>query len=206
MLEYHPHSISHVGNIPSKWVMNIDKLAEDEDLSWAANHASCNQEYETRDRSKSLSCLLPLFYEDSKSVAMLRHGMDIVKNVVDVLNPGQVSIITADQPLYALCKQIQWRCPGCYGEDHFIVIFGGLHIKLNALKVLGDLFDSSGWTGALTQANIASSGTADSYLKVSHVTHTRHAHRLQPQACISSSTKPTQSIAVAWKMKRDWTP
>lgn len=43
---------------------------------------------------------------------------------------------------------------------------------MNALKVLGDLFDSSGWTGALTQANI------DSYLKVSHVTRTRHAHQV----------------------------
>ncbi len=25
---------------------------------------------------------------------------------------------------------------------------------MNALKMLGDLFDSSGWTGALTQANM----------------------------------------------------
>ena len=159
-----------------KQMMNMDKLAEDENLSWAAHHASCDQD--SRDRRKSLSCLLPLFYEDSKSVAMLRHGMDIVKNAVDVLNPGQVLVIAADQPLYALCKQIQWRWPGSYGEDQFIVMFGGLHIEMNALKLLGDLLDSSGWTGALTQANIASSGTADSYLKVSHVTRTRHAHQV----------------------------
>lgn len=46
---------------------------------------------------------------------------------------------------------------------------------MNALKVLGDLLDSSGWTDALTQANIASSGTADSYLKVSR---TRYAHQV----------------------------
>lgn len=32
--------------------------------------------------------------------------------------------------------------------------------------------------GALTQANIASTVTADSYLKVSHVTRTRHAHQV----------------------------
>jgi hypothetical protein len=52
---------------------------------------------------------------------MLRHGMDIVKNAVDVLNPGcQVPVIAADQPLYALCRQIQWRWPGCYGEDQSI--------------------------------------------------------------------------------------
>ena len=101
--------------------------------------------------------------------------MGIVKNAVDNLNPGQVPIITVNQPLYTLCKQIQWRWPERYGEDHFIVMFGGLHIEVNALKVLGDLLDSSGWTDALIQA---SSGTANSYLNVSHVTCTRHAHQV----------------------------
>ena len=51
-------------------------------------------------------------------------------------------------------------------------------MEMNALKVLGDLLDSSSWIGALTQANIASSGTADSYLKVSHVTRTQYAHQV----------------------------
>jgi len=142
-------------------VANINELPDGENLSWAAYHAS--HSYKGRDCSKSLGCLLALFYEDSKLVAMIRHGMDIVKNAVDTLNPGQVPIITTDQPLYALCKQIQWSWPELYSEDNFIVMFGGLHIEMNALKVLGDLLHSSGWTGALTQANIASSGTADSY-------------------------------------------
>ncbi len=129
-----------------------------------------------------MSYLLPLFHEDSKSVAMLRHGMNIVMNAVSFLNPGKIPIITVDQPLYALCKQIQWRWPELYGEEHFIVMCGGLHIEMNAFKVLGDLLDGSGWTGALTQANIATSGTADSYLKVSHLTHTRHAHQVTAAA------------------------
>ena len=59
---------------------------------------------------------------------------------------------------------------------------GGLHIEMNAFKVLGDLLVSSRWTGALTQANIATSGTADSYLKVSHLTRTRHAHQVTASA------------------------
>ena len=109
---------------------------------------------------------------------MLRHGMDIVKNAVNVVNPGQVPIIAADQPLYALCKQLQWNRPEHYGELHFVVMFGGFHTEQNVLKVLGNLLDSSGWTGALTQENIAFSGTVDSYLKVLHVTCTRHAHQV----------------------------
>jgi hypothetical protein len=158
--------------------LNADKVIDDENLSWAAYHAGCEQNDETRDHSKSLSCMLPLFYEDSKSLAMMRHGMDIVKNAVQHLNPGQVPVMTADQPLFTLCKQIQWSWPDIYGEDRIVVMFGGLHIEMNALKVLGELLDGSGWTGALTQANVASSGTADSFLKVSHVTRTRHAHQV----------------------------
>ncbi len=34
------------------------------------------------------------------------------------------------------------------------------------------------WINALVQANIASSGTADSFIHVSHVTKTGHAHQV----------------------------
>ena len=45
-------------------------------------------------------------------------------------------------------------------------------------NVCGDLLESSGWASALTEAQIASSGTADSFLKVTHLTRTRHAHQV----------------------------
>jgi hypothetical protein len=104
--------------------------------------------------------------------------MDIVKSAVEILNPGQVPIITCDQPLYTLAKQIQWSWPRTHGEDHFVVMFGGLHIEMAALKMLGDLLEDSGWTGALVQAGAATSGRADSFLKASHVTRTRWAHQV----------------------------
>lgn len=44
------------------------------------------------------------------------------------------------------------------------------------LKTLGDWLEGSGWTSITIQANIASAGTANSLLKASHVTRTRHAH------------------------------
>jgi hypothetical protein len=34
-----------------------------------------------------------------------------------------------------------------HGEDHFVVMFGGLHIEMAALKTVGDLLEGSGWTG-----------------------------------------------------------
>ena len=44
-------------------------------------------------------------------------------------------------------------------------------------EVLGDWLEDGGWTSALVQANIASTGTADSFIKASHVTKTRHAYQ-----------------------------
>ena len=77
-----------------------------------------------------------------------------------------------DQPLYAVAKQIQWSWPDTYGEDHFIVMLGGLHVEMAALKTLGNLQEGCGRTEALVQAGVATSGTADSFLKASYVTRT----------------------------------
>ena len=57
-------------------------------------------------------------------------------------------------------------------------MFGGLHIEMAALKEIGNLLDSSGWAGALMQANVATPGTADSFRRVTHVTRTRRAHQI----------------------------
>ena len=83
-----------------------------------------------------------------------------------------------DQPLYTLAKQIQWSWPASHGEDQFVVMFCGLHIETAALKALGDLLESSGWTHAPILASLATTGTADSFLKASHVTRTRRAHQI----------------------------
>jgi len=107
--------------------------------------------------------------------------MDQIKKSVAFLNPGQVPVIAADQPLYALAKQIQWHWPEKYGEDKFVIMFGGLHIEMAALRSIGTFLQGSGWTAALGEAGVASSGSADSFLSASHVTKTRKAH--QVSAC-----------------------
>ena len=61
-------------------------------------------------------------------------------------------------------------------------MFGGLHIKMAALKMLGNLLQGSGWVEALVQAEITSSGTADSFFKAAHVSCTRRAHQVTAAA------------------------
>ena len=88
---------------------------------------------------------------------------------VQELNPGQVPVITVDQPLYAISKLMQWNWPANYEVENFVILLGGLHIEMAALKVLGDWLDDSRWIEALVQANVESAGTAESFLKASHV-------------------------------------
>ena len=90
-------------------------------------------------------------------------------------------MITADQPIYSIAKQVQWHWPDLYGEDKFVEMFGGLHIEMAAFRSLGTLLQSSGWTGAHVEAGVASSGTADSFLSASSVTRTRHMHQVSCQ-------------------------
>ena len=40
---------------------------------------------------------------------MICHAMDVVTAAVNKLKPGQVPVVTLDQPLFAIAKQIQWN-------------------------------------------------------------------------------------------------
>ena len=73
------------------------------------------------------SILLSLFREHAHSAAMVKHGMDIIKQITNHVNAGQTPVLTVDQPLYA--KKIQWAWPDVYGERQFVVMMGGLHIE-----------------------------------------------------------------------------
>lgn len=109
---------------------------------------------------------------------MIRHGMDVVKSITIHLNVSQTPIIAVDQPLYALAKQIQWSWPGSHGETSFVIMFGGLHIEMALFRTIDDWLKDSGWDRALVQAGITTAGTAESHLKASHLTRTRHAHQI----------------------------
>jgi len=69
---------------------------------------------------------------------------------------------------------VQWKGPESYGEQKYVVMFGGLHLEMALWNTLGDFLGSSGWTTALVEAEVASSGVAESFLKASHLTRTRY--------------------------------
>lgn len=168
----------HLDNARKEHSMHLlmkSSLEKVDYISWAAFHASFQSN--PVDPSAVIA-LLPLFYEKAATLAMVKHGMDIQKRITDYLNPDQIPVITFDQPLFALGKFVQWKWPESYGEKKFVVMFGGLHVEMALWNTIGDLLECSGWTDALIDAGVSSSGTADSFLKASHLTKTRRAHQV----------------------------
>ena len=106
------------------------------------------------------------------------HVMNAVKAVVTHLHPEQAPVIVADQQMYSLAKKLQWNFPATHGADKYVAFLGGMHVELTVDKCLGNWLEGSGWTTAVTNSGIASGGTADSFLKTSHLGRTKHVYQL----------------------------
>ena len=156
-----------------------EQITDDVAITWAAYHAS---QIRNKDFEVTVSALLPLLPDQAHSVATIKHVIDKVRDTVAFLNPGQVPVLTADQPLYSLAKQIQWTWPENYGESKYVIMFGGLHIEMTAFKMVGNLLKDSGWSNVLTEGETASSGTSESFVLASSVTRTRQAHQITAAA------------------------
>ena len=72
--------------------------------------------------------------------AIVIHCMRVIRKLIQHLNPTQIPVITGDQPVYALMKQVQWQFPNEFGEEHFFVGMGGLHIEMVVLSLIGNLY------------------------------------------------------------------
>ncbi|CAM2099183.1 unnamed protein product [Caretta caretta] len=76
-----------------KQAASLDTFNGDEHISWATYHAS---KHPVPDFAPVINELLPVFPDDSKSVAVIHHVMDVIRNTVLHLNPCQVTVITED--------------------------------------------------------------------------------------------------------------
>lgn len=111
------HSLQHISDV---------ELCKSSSLTWSAHHAT--QQQPTSELT-AIYALLPIFYEISDTPAMIKHGMDVHRQATEYLNPGQIPVITFEQPLFALAKYVQWKWPDLYGEKIYVVMMGGLHIE-----------------------------------------------------------------------------
>ena len=83
------------------------------------------------------------------------------------------------------------------GEHVYVVMLGGLLTEMALWSTLGNIMEVSGWTSAIAEAEVATRGVADSFLRVAHLAQTRHAHqvtaltlqKLQQQAYFQSGSE-----------------
>ena len=124
---------------------------------------------------KDVCVLLPLILESINFHAVVAHTMKQVARITERVNPCQHSVITADQPVYALCKQVQLMITT---YKTFFCKMGDLHTEMAFLSANGDLLEGSGWTEVYGKSNISTQGRVDSFLKGSKVKRTRYAYQL----------------------------
>ena len=66
-----------------------DELEKGDAVTWASYHAS--SQIMSEDTSTALTQLMLLFYEKAASAAMVKHGMNVPRQAIEFLNPGQNS-------------------------------------------------------------------------------------------------------------------
>ncbi len=113
-----------------------NSFSENEMVSWSAFYSSRVSKSNTP--AKSLTALLPLLKESITSTATVAHTFKIIQSILLKVNPSQIPVITADQPVYAIAKQVQWRYLNSYGEDKVFIMMGALHIEMCFLSAIGD--------------------------------------------------------------------
>ncbi|KAK3912859.1 Chromosome-associated kinesin KIF4 [Frankliniella fusca] len=174
--------VLNVLNSESDWLLFVRELLDDSDhigdhnVSWAAFHAA----KEVAAHLPATNALLPLFESCSEDVDMMRHGMSLVKLLVEHLNGGQVPVLCVDQPLYKLARLVQWNSPSSdrLAENNFFVMLGPFHIEKAFLSVIGQFAENSGWKTIMSSSGIMTESAAEAILKVHNVTKSRAAFQI----------------------------
>ena len=69
--------------------------------------------------------LMPLLLENAPATAFLKRVMNLVKEAVEHLNPNQTPVLTMDQPLSAIAKEIQWLWPDSFSDNKYVIMIRG---------------------------------------------------------------------------------
>jgi len=149
------------------------RLAQPAHISLSAFHA-----HTLSDTAISNDTLLPLLRNHVQSPATVRHLMNVIKHITTTVNGCQVAVITADQPVYAVAKYVQWKYPDLYGENKIVLMMGGLHIEMAVQNLIGKWLSGSGWSEMFLKADVATSGRCEAMLKSSYIKRTRYAHKV----------------------------
>jgi hypothetical protein len=157
-------------------VLNQGMLEEGDVITWSGFNSLLASDKSVKPPAEI--GVYPLFPDKAASASSMMHAITLTMQGTEFLNPGQTGVLGADQPLYALIKLIQWQYHDIVGEDKLIAMMGALHIEDKMHLMAGKLLHDSGWTTILSQAEVLTSGRAQSALNKHHIKRTRYAHQV----------------------------
>ena len=123
--------------------------------------------------------LMPLLLENAHATALLSRVVNLVKEAVEHLNPNQTPVLTMDQPLPAIAKEIQWLWSDSFSNNKYVIMTRGW------VWVGGGGIFTLRWPGVwLNGSGVAKCNhncwnrVAESFVKASYLARTRHAYQL----------------------------
>ena len=85
-------------------------------IPWTKRHTG---KHRSVVRLPDISAILPPIDEPVHTLDMQHHCMNIISNTVNTLNPDKMPVDTADQPIFALTKELMIRFPDRFGPDKY---------------------------------------------------------------------------------------
>ena len=70
--------------------------------------------------------------------------MNIKSNTIKTLNHGQITVDTANQPIFTHAKELKIQFSDKFGFDKYFCLFASLHIETPLLIIRGQVIKSSG--------------------------------------------------------------
>ena len=172
------------------WFNYIHDHLDDEEMLHRCNWASFCASQVQNPGSKCSSMMLPLLQDEVATHRIVRQSAGITDQVHKKLKLDQLLAITADQPVYAIGKQVQWLYSDEYGDHKVLMMMDPLHIEMNFLNLLGDWLESSSQSESLVKVKITSPGKAESFLSGSRPKRSRYVHQV---TCASRSLLMNQA-------------
>ena len=178
-------------------------------LGWAAFHA---KKIDTPVDPVE-TAVLHIWPNKADTPAMQKHCMEVAIAVTNKMNPGQTPVLTNDNPLYAICKQLQLQHKETLGEDKLFLKIGDLHVEMLIIMILAVLLNCSGWAEALSDAGITTPGRAEGLANSSsdvnlaayaHQVTYAALHNLMIEAYRDDMKNKTEQVPFdEWKMEKE---
>ena len=197
------NTVSSENGLSQGWVDKLSKFTDDiplaDRLSFSAYFSN---NIELIHMGITRRTLLPLIDAEIATPATIRHCMRIVKGITEKLSAGQSSVITGDQPVYTLGKQMQWMYLSEF--ENVMWMMGPLQIEMAFMAVIGDWLTGPGWDTIFVKSSINTAGRAQSFLWGNKDKRSRYAHQVSLAALIKLAQDSYTTQSDGTQSLEDW--